>query len=59
MTFEMPGSSDMNIDYEDYHWKYWSVFVDIRPLVNTLLYLSKNHVYKNVEAQIGQKIRTS
>ena len=26
---------------------------------DTLLYLSKNHVYKNVEPQIGEKIRTS
>ena len=26
---------------------------------NTLIFFSKNHVYKNVEAQIAKKIRTS
>ena len=28
-------------------------------LSSTLIFLSKNHVYKNVEAQIAKKIRTS
>ena len=31
----------------------------LAPNSDTLIFFSKNHVYKNVEAQIAKKIRTS
>ena len=32
---------------------------DVAEFWYTLIFFSKNHVYKNVEAQIAKKIRTS